>query len=187
MPALPQHANLRTRNSPAEAVKFVGHRDGMVRTAVKTLTLNVFGIPLPAVQRFVTQPPASAYLEQLGALLAEQCQVARQGWGPGGGLACVGWWWWWWWWWGGWGEREGGRARLHLHTAQEQRSGSQCRGGSLQEGLRPRLSSQQIESGGGGLLELRPSSARCAVAGPAAVILGCVQPTGARVPGGVPG
>lgn len=59
----------------AEAVKFVSHRDGMVRTAVKTLTLNVYAIPLPAVQRFVTQPPAASYLEELGVCLAEQCQA----------------------------------------------------------------------------------------------------------------
>ncbi|GAB4821885.1 hypothetical protein N2152v2_008931 [Parachlorella kessleri] len=58
-----------------EAVKFVNHRDGMVRTAVKTLTLNVYAIPLPAVQHFVTQPTASNYLQELVAYMAEQCQV----------------------------------------------------------------------------------------------------------------
>lgn len=47
----------------------------MVRTAVKTLTLNVYGIPLPAVQRFVTSRPASAYFVELATFVAEQCQV----------------------------------------------------------------------------------------------------------------
>lgn len=47
----------------------------MVRTAVKTLTLNVYGIRLPAVQRFVTSRPAAAYLAELATYIAEQCQV----------------------------------------------------------------------------------------------------------------
>lgn len=71
-----QPSSLASFSPPsAEAVKFVNHRDGMVRTAVKTLTLNVYAIPLPAVQRFVTQRPACGYLEELGAYVAEQCQV----------------------------------------------------------------------------------------------------------------
>ena len=61
--------------SAAEAVKFINHRDGMVRTAVKTLTLNVFGIPLPVVQQFVTSRPASHYFSELATYVAEQCQV----------------------------------------------------------------------------------------------------------------
>lgn len=56
-----------------EAVKFINHRDGMVRAAVKTLTLNVFGIQLAAVQRFVATQPASVYFSQLAIYVAEQC------------------------------------------------------------------------------------------------------------------
>ena len=63
----------------------MNHRDGMVRTAVKTLTLNVYAIPLPAVQHFVTQPTASNYLQELGAYMAEQCQV-QMSWKEGYGL-----------------------------------------------------------------------------------------------------
>jgi hypothetical protein len=47
----------------------------MVRTAVKTLTLNVYAIPLPSVQQFVASRPAAAYFSQLAAYIAEQCQV----------------------------------------------------------------------------------------------------------------
>ena len=47
----------------------------MVRTAVKTLTLNVYAIPLPAVHEFVTSRPASAYFVELAAYIAEQCRV----------------------------------------------------------------------------------------------------------------
>ncbi len=50
----------------------------MVRTAVKTLTLNVYGIPLPAVQQFVTSRPAAAYFSELATFLAEQCQVGMR-------------------------------------------------------------------------------------------------------------
>ena len=50
----------------------------MVRTAVKTLTLNVYAIPLPAVQQFVTSPPAAAYFAELAAHVAEQCRVRRR-------------------------------------------------------------------------------------------------------------
>lgn len=50
----------------------------MVRTAVKTLTLNVYAIPLPAVHQFVTSRPASAYFVELAAYIAEQCRVRGQ-------------------------------------------------------------------------------------------------------------
>ena len=62
----------------------------MVRTAVKTLTLNVYGIRLPAVQRFVASRPASAYFTQLAAYIAEQCQV-REAAEAGGGHSAVPW------------------------------------------------------------------------------------------------
>ena len=47
----------------------------MVRTAVKTLTLNVYAIPLPAVHEFVTARPAAAYFVELAAYVTEQCRV----------------------------------------------------------------------------------------------------------------
>lgn len=58
-----------------EAVKFINHRDGMVRAAVRTLTLNVYSIRDPAVQAFVISKPASNYFNELAIFIAEQCQV----------------------------------------------------------------------------------------------------------------
>lgn len=55
------------------------YRDPMVRTAVKTLTLNVYAIPLPAVQQFVTSRPAAGYFSELATYIAEQCQVRGAG------------------------------------------------------------------------------------------------------------
>ena len=45
----------------------------MVKAAVRTLTLNVYGIPLPALHAFVTTLPSSAYFDQLGRLLTARC------------------------------------------------------------------------------------------------------------------
>lgn len=58
-----------------EAVKFINHRDGMVRAAVRTLTLNVYTIRDPAVQAFVISKPASNYFNELAIFVAEQCEV----------------------------------------------------------------------------------------------------------------
>ena len=64
----------------------------MVRTAVKTLTLNVFAIPLPAVHAFVAARPSAAYFAELATYVAEQCQVGGW-WGWGGvGIRGVGRW-----------------------------------------------------------------------------------------------
>ena len=52
----------------------------MGRTAVKTLTLNVFAIPLPAVHAFVAARPAAAYFAELATYVAEQCQVVGGEW-----------------------------------------------------------------------------------------------------------
>lgn len=56
-----------------EAIKFLSHRDGMVRAAVKTLTLNVFGIPLPSLRSFLCTEPASVFFHQLAAYVGEHC------------------------------------------------------------------------------------------------------------------
>eukprot|EP00884_Botryococcus_braunii_P017498 jgi/Botrbrau1/4431/Bobra.0348s0020.1 len=58
-----------------EAIKFVNHRDGMVRAAVRTLTLNVYGIKDRAVQAFVVAVPAANYFNELAILIAQQCQA----------------------------------------------------------------------------------------------------------------
>ena len=80
----------------AEAVKFLRHPDGLVRAAVRTLTLNVYAIPDPAIQRFVTSPPASAYFGEVASFMAAQaqaCPADASAWcappsGASGGHAC---------------------------------------------------------------------------------------------------
>ena len=49
-----------------------------VRAAVRSLTLNVYGIADEAVQAFVCAPPASNYFTELAISIAEQCQVRTQ-------------------------------------------------------------------------------------------------------------
>ena len=59
-----------------EAIKLINHRDGMVRAAVRTLTLKVYHIRDPAVQGFVISQPASHYFSRLATYVADQCQVS---------------------------------------------------------------------------------------------------------------
>ena len=49
----------------------------MVRAAVRTLTLNIYGIKDEAVQDFLISQPASNYFNELSILIAEQCQVRQ--------------------------------------------------------------------------------------------------------------
>ena len=58
-----------------EAIKLINHRDGMVRAAVRTLTLKVYHIRDPAVQAFVISQPASHYFSRLATYVADQGQV----------------------------------------------------------------------------------------------------------------
>ena len=58
-----------------EAIKFINHRDGMVRAAVRTLTLNVYSIDDAAIRQFLVSTPASNYFNELSIVIAEQCQV----------------------------------------------------------------------------------------------------------------
>ena len=57
----------------SEAIKFVAHRDTMVRAAVKTLTLNVFGIAVPSLRCFLCSPPASQFFRQVAEFGAKKC------------------------------------------------------------------------------------------------------------------
>lgn len=56
-----------------EAIKFISHKDGMVRAAVKTLTLNVFAIQLPSLQSFLCQPACLRLFEDVAQYTAEKC------------------------------------------------------------------------------------------------------------------
>lgn len=57
----------------SEAIKFVGHRDTMVRAAVKTLTLNVFGISVPCLRSFLCSPPAAQVFHHVASFGAQKC------------------------------------------------------------------------------------------------------------------
>ena len=46
-----------------------------MRAAVRSLTLNVYGIADEALQRFLCAPPASDYFTDLAIAITEQCQV----------------------------------------------------------------------------------------------------------------
>lgn len=61
-----------------EAIKFINHRDGLVRAAVRTLTLSVYSIKEPAVQAFVVEKSSSSYFKQLLRFLTDLCQVGMQ-------------------------------------------------------------------------------------------------------------
>jgi hypothetical protein len=52
-------------------------REGMVRAAVRTLTLHVYSVGDPDIQTFVTSAPASSYFSEVAMYLAEQIQVSR--------------------------------------------------------------------------------------------------------------
>jgi hypothetical protein len=58
-----------------EAIKFFNHRDGMVRAAVRTLTLQTFALEDPGIQKFLVSQPASNFLNEVAIIIAEQCQV----------------------------------------------------------------------------------------------------------------
>ena len=57
----------------SEAIRFASHRDPMVRTAVRTLTLNVYSIPLPSLQAFLCSPSMSEYFARIAKLAADRC------------------------------------------------------------------------------------------------------------------
>ena len=60
-----------------EATRLMNHKEGMVRAAVRTLTLNVFNVPDPLIQEFVVSKPSSSYFRELALYATEQCQVRR--------------------------------------------------------------------------------------------------------------
>lgn len=57
------------------AIRLAHNREGMVRAAVRTLTLNVYSVPDPDIIAFVTSPPACQYFADMAQYLAEQVQV----------------------------------------------------------------------------------------------------------------
>lgn len=57
------------------AIKLAHNREGMVRAAVRTLTLHVYSVVDPDIEAFVTSPPANQYFADVAMYLAYQIQV----------------------------------------------------------------------------------------------------------------
>lgn len=57
------------------AIQLAHNREGMVRAAVRTLTLHVYSVVDPHIQQFVTSPPNSQYFTEVAKYLADQVQV----------------------------------------------------------------------------------------------------------------
>ncbi|KAF8073073.1 ema [Scenedesmus sp. PABB004] len=59
----------------ARAIALAHNREGMVRAAVRTLTLHVYSVPDAAIADYVTRPPAAAHFAEVAAYLAEQVML----------------------------------------------------------------------------------------------------------------
>eukprot|EP00775_Hariotina_reticulata_P010403 gene10403-10561_t len=57
------------------AIRLAHNREGMVRAAVRTLTLHVFSVGDQDIQAFVTSAPASSYFSEVAMYLTEQIQL----------------------------------------------------------------------------------------------------------------
>ena len=62
----------------SEALKFFKNDDQMVRIAVRTLTLNVFGVDDPDLRRFITDKSAVPYFSNLTWFIRDQCIVLNE-------------------------------------------------------------------------------------------------------------
>eukprot|EP00727_Mastigamoeba_balamuthi_P011675 m51a1_g713 hypothetical protein (1036) ;mRNA; r:417436-421771 len=58
-----------------EAIKFFNNREGMVRIAVRVITLNVYRLEDPAVRKFVLNNSASPYFGNLTWFIRRQCHL----------------------------------------------------------------------------------------------------------------
>ncbi|GMI84218.1 green fluorescent seed 9, TRANSPARENT TESTA 9 [Hibiscus trionum] len=56
-----------------EAIRFAFHEESMVRTAVRSLTLNVYHVGDDFVNKFITSAPHSDYFTNLVSFFREQC------------------------------------------------------------------------------------------------------------------
>lgn len=57
------------------ATRFAHHKEGMVRAAVRTLTLNVYSVHEEYIQDFVTSPEARPYFSEVAHYVAEQAML----------------------------------------------------------------------------------------------------------------
>jgi protein CLEC16A len=57
------------------ATRFAHHKEGMVRAAVRTLTLSIYCVEDPFVQTFIINPPATNFLHEVSLYLVDQIKV----------------------------------------------------------------------------------------------------------------
>jgi len=57
-----------------EAIKFFDHPEGMARTAVRTITLNVFRVHDERMQRYLQQGPSGEYIEKVLRYIHRRCR-----------------------------------------------------------------------------------------------------------------
>jgi len=62
----------------SEALKFFKNEDQMVRIAVRTLTLNVFGVDDPDLRTYITDKSAVPYFSNLTWFIRDQCIVLNE-------------------------------------------------------------------------------------------------------------
>jgi protein CLEC16A len=56
----------------SEAIKFFHHEEGMVRIAVRTITLSVYNVDDASIRKFVMSPQVVGYFENLITFLRQQ-------------------------------------------------------------------------------------------------------------------
>ena len=72
---LPFFFNERANDFPlySESLKFFNHEEDMVRAAVRTLTLNIYGVDDPALRAFIMDRSAVPYFFNLVWFIRDQC------------------------------------------------------------------------------------------------------------------
>ncbi|PON70083.1 hypothetical protein PanWU01x14_082580 [Parasponia andersonii] len=57
----------------SEALKFAGHEEKMIQTAIRSLALNIYNVCDDMAYEYITTPPVSKYFSDLVLSLREQC------------------------------------------------------------------------------------------------------------------
>ena len=57
-----------------EAIKLMDHPDGMVRTAVRAITLNVYRVNDASMRKFLFESPVAVYFEHVSNFMSLRCR-----------------------------------------------------------------------------------------------------------------
>jgi protein CLEC16A len=58
-----------------EAIKFFNHEEGMIRIAVRTLTLNVYRVEDEAMRKYILNSTAVPYFSNIVWFIRQQCHT----------------------------------------------------------------------------------------------------------------